>query len=149
MKKIISFLIVLVSLFALATAPISAKNITTETEYFEDGSYCVTEIVNEDKSFISRAISTTSGTKTDSYYSATGALLFTLSVRGTFNYNGTVARATASSYSYSINNTSWSFVGGSSSYTANRATANGTFEKAGAERTLSVTLYCDQDGNLS
>lgn len=150
MKKIIALVTILVSLFVLFIIPISAKEVTTEIEYFEDGSYRITEITVEEPILATRVISTKSGSKTDTYYSASGNNLFSLTVRGTFNYNGTVARATASSYSYSINSSSWSFVSGSSSYTANRATAYGTFENSlGSQTDLSVTLYCDQDGNLS
>lgn len=149
MKRLVSILLLIVSIFTLAVLPTVAEERRTEITYYEDGSYCVTEIIIAENA-MNRAISTKTGTKTNTYYSATGNTLFSLSVRGTFNYNGTVARATASSYSYSITSSAWDFVSGSSSYTANRATATGTFENSlGSEKTLSVTLYCDQDGNLS
>ena len=148
MKKLTLLTITIILLLSMLFIPVSAKEAITEVEYFDDGSYCVSEIVVDD-SLASRTIYTKSGTKTNTYYSASGNALFSLSVRGTFNYNGTVARATASSYSYGINSSLWSFVSGSSSYTANKATATGTFSSLGNQKTLSVTLACDQDGNLS
>jgi len=148
MKKLTLLTITIILLLSMLFIPVSAKEAITEVEYFDDGSYCVSEIVVDD-SLASRVIYTKSGTKTNTYYSASGNALFSLSVRGTFNYNGTVARATASSYSYGINSSLWSFVSGSSSYTANKATATGTFSSLGNQKTLSVTLACDQDGNLS
>lgn len=148
MKKVLSLVILIVTLFSLSIIPVSAKEVTTITEYLEDGTYFI-ETVEEETSYGVWAISTKSGTKTRTYYSASGSALFSLTVGGTFNYNGTVARAIDSSYSYGINSSLWSFVSGSSSYTANKATATGTFSSLGNQKTLSVTLACDQDGNLS
>ena len=147
MKKIISILTIIISLITLLVFPVSAKEISTETEYFENGYYCITETEETTTTWGLFAISTKSGSRTRTYYNGATAL-FALTVHGTFNYNGTVARSTASSYSYSIYNNNWSFVSGSSSYSANYATATGTFRLLGVSNDISATLYCDQDGNL-
>ncbi len=147
MKKFISIILVVLVFLSLCS-PVLAKEDSTTIEYFDDGSYIITEIVETHNNVSPYAISTKSGYKTVNGYSDSGAKQFSLTVHGTFNYNGTVARATASSYSYSISNSAWSFLNGSSSYTANNATATGRFTSYGNTKSVSVTLYCDQDGNL-
>ncbi|MDY2983051.1 MAG: hypothetical protein SOT00_06725 [Eubacteriales bacterium] len=61
---------------------------------------------------------------------------------------------TASSYTYQIHNSSWSFSSGSASKSGNTATAKGTFARKVLgitvdSKTLTVSLSCDKNGNLS
>ena len=71
-----------------------------EITYFDDGSYCISRIV-EYSSPASRAANTVAeGERALDYYSASGDILFTLTLYGTFTYDGNTARATSADYDY-------------------------------------------------
>lgn len=112
-------------------------------------------IVNETSYYIDTIYGNTSarsilnGQKSRSYYDS-GKLAWTLTVNGSFSYNGTSSSCVGSSVTYTINDASWSKVSTSSSTNGNTATAYGSFRKNnGQTSSTSVSLSCDRNGNLS
>lgn len=123
----------------------------TEITYFEDGSYLVTEITEDTGGSMARITNAKSGTKTTSMYNAAKKLLFSLTVHGTFTYDGSSAWATNVTYSYTIDNSAWSFDSGSCSKSGPKVTATATFDYLSfvQSRTLTVSLTCSPTGSLS
>ena len=127
------------------------ENTTAYITYFEDGSYCVTTITEYPTALSTSAAGQTKrGSKTVCDFDSSGKQLYSLTVYGTFTYNGSVAKATASSYSYTVDNSSWSFVSGSSSIFGACADATASFKLLGIiTKTLDVRLMCSPSGVLS
>lgn len=153
MKKIFIVLLAILILFSISI-PASAqeKIISSVRTDFEDGSYCVTTIVADLESICgtNAALSTKSGTKYCSYYDTNNSLQFTVSVRGSFTYNGTTANATSSQYGYHISDSNWFFVSGNATLSGATATSTCTFRlSSGTYKTLSVSLTCSAAGVLS
>ncbi len=155
MKKLISLCLCTTLLLCLlpcvAFAEEDPTGQSTVVAVFEDGSYCVTTIIQEEVASSSRASTQIkTGTKAKNYYNASGVLQFTLIVRGTFSYDGSTATATKAQYGYSISQTAWTFVSARTTRNGATATAIGTFRQSGTyDRTLSVSLTCSPDGVLS
>lgn len=89
-----------------------------------------------------------SGTKSAVYVSS-GVTIFSVSVTGTFSYDGSTAKATKASgsvYTYvedAVIISSNAYTSGASAY----ATASVSYESATLSKTVKLT--CDKDGNLS
>lgn len=150
MKKVLSILFAALFLLVLIpSAPVKAET-TTDVVYFEDGSYVVTVL----QEYSTRSTNQKSASKSQKYHASNGELACTLTVHGTFRYDGTTATCTASTYTHQIHNNSWSFSSGSASKSGNTATAKGTFARKVLgitvdSKTLTVSLSCDKNGNLS
>lgn len=158
MKRFLSIFLCAVLLLIPFTSLASAAEadtgeITTSyVTYFEDGSYRITTITEYPTNSSTRATEQTKrGSKTARNYDSSGNELFSLTVYGTFTYNGVTAKATASYYSYTVDNSAWKFSGGSSSCSGASVTATATFKLLGfiTSRTLTVTLTCSPTGVLS
>lgn len=154
-KALTSFIVaVLVILCLIPTAYASEyplpKNIETEISYLPNGCYIVSTIVEDTtpSSFFG-TMQTKSGSKTKTVHSATGDPLYSITVYGTFSYNGNYAIANKSSYSYTDESPLWSFFDGSSSCSGSTVTATGVFESTFTTKTLNVSLSCSANGALS
>lgn len=155
-KRLFSLLAVVLIVFsctvsaACAAEYPAAQVVKSETVFLPDGSYIVTTIVEENAHMSAfAATQTISGSKTNAAYSAAGNFLFSITVHGTFSYDGRSAKAESASYSYSCGSSSWSFVSGSAFCSGATATATGTFTSALETKTLSVSLTCSANGTLS
>ena len=138
------------SLSGISNATTSASEVSTAKIVFSDGSYCISTIEELFESGCIRSAQVKSGRKTSHYYTANNELQFSVTVQGTFEYSGTSAIATSSNYSYTIANTQWRFVSGSSRTTYNCAVATCIFSSQNiADKTYSTTLYCSPTGVLS
>lgn len=126
-------------------------NSKTEVTYFEDGSYLVTVITEDSGASMARITNAKSGSKRTALYSSTNDLLCSLTVYGTFTYDGSSALATNSTYSYTVDSSLWSFDSGSSSKSGPKVTATATFNFLSfvQSRTISVSLTCSPTGTLS
>lgn len=150
MKKVLSILFAALFLLVLIpSAPVKAET-TTDVVYFEDGSYVVTVL----QEYSTRSSNQKTASKSSTLYDPNGRSVATLTVRGTFRYDGTTATCTASTYTHQIHNSSWSLSSGSASKSGNTATAKGTFARkvlgiTTDSKTLTVSLSCDKNGNLS
>ena len=118
--------------------------------FFEDGSYVTIEITCIE----TRATSTRTGNKTYTYHNSEGEEEWKAVLRGSFNYNGATAVCTSSTCTVTIYNTNWYTVSKSTSKSGPTAKANLTMglRYVGVtidEKSYTITLSCDPDGNLS
>lgn len=135
----------LISTFCFPVCATSEQSVT----YLEDGSYYITTITVFPSVQTGRAASSISGQKTRDFYNSSREKLYSLTVIGSFTYNGSSAIATGSDYDYSIQMSTWSFVRGSASCSGASATATATFRLLTATVPATVTLTCSANGTLS
>lgn len=152
MKKtiLISLIAALISC-AVFCFPVGATS-TTETtvEVLDNGDYIKTYITYYDTN--TRA-ATKSGSKTSEYVNSDGEVMWSVTVHGTFTYNGTTSSCTSASHSTTAPGDNWSIKSSSSSksgYCAS-ATATATHKQifTSKDYTRTVNLYCSPYGILS
>ena len=161
MRKIFAFLLTFI--MALSTTcvafagemPAPSSTYPVEYEYFDDGSYIVTTITEEPAVSFARATSTKTASKTATYKSSSGASLWSVTVTGTFSYNGSSAKCTAVTGKASSNSSYWKVSSPSCSKlnASASATAIGKQYNTSGAITRSVsrtaTLSCSASGKLS
>lgn len=151
-KRLISLLLV-ACLFvtALSFSTVAVERPQQTVTYFDDGSYVVTTIT--EIAYTSQYSLTQSKTKSASknrdFYDANDELIYSLTVYGTFTYDGTTAEATSATYSYDTHGSGWSFKSGSASCSGATAKANATFKNGLLTGSASVSLTCSPTGVLS
>lgn len=131
-------------------------------EYLDNGDYIKTVLTVVPLETEVTAYATTSSTlkrkvatKTAYYVNSAGEDLWSVSVTGTFEYvPGTLCSCTAATASAATYSSSWKVGTATASYSANTATGTATGTRYWAfipadKLTLSVTLTCDVNGNLS
>lgn len=151
-KKILAYLCFILSLCLCLSPSVYAEDsqrilVSQYTETYEDGTSCVVSVYQDVAP--TRTSGTISGTKNYDYKDISGSVAWTLTVYGSYSYNGVSATCTSVSCGYSIADSSWSRVSTSKSRSGNTATAYGTFAKGGQNQSASVSLSCDANGNLS
>ena len=154
MKKLFAlftacFLILAVPLPVYAQQP---EIISTEIIPQADGG--VLEITLTQDSVSTRAAQTKSGTKTVSKKNASGQVMWSASLKGTFTYDGKKATCTSSSITVNIRATSWKLSSKSAGKTGNKATGKVVMKQyyqgqATHTETQSITLSCSPSGALS
>lgn len=153
MKRFFVAILTLVMLCSVMfCTPVSAASFTesnTVVEYLENGDYIRTTI-----SWVENSTrSTKTAEKTKEHVSANGNILWTVTVRGTFYYNGSTSSCTAVSHSTTAPSSYWTIKSASSSKSGNKATATATATlKVGSttsDETMTVTLTCSVNGTLS
>lgn len=154
-----SMLCLLLMIFILAAAVVPTVNAqaapatssVTEVELLPNGDRIETELITYEQPF--GAKSTKSGQKTKSYKNSSGAVMWSVTVYGTFSYNGSTATCTSATRSTTCPGSGWSIVSSSASKSGNTATATATakYSSNGVNynRTLSVSLSCSPNGTLS
>ncbi|HIQ86041.1 MAG TPA: hypothetical protein IAD33_00975 [Candidatus Scatomorpha gallistercoris] len=150
-KRIFSLFVAVVLVFSISIQPVQADDgpVSTEIIYLDNGVYIVSEIYKLDINLLSGA-ETTSGSKINRAYDSNDNLLFTVTVNGTFEYDGSSAEATRATYNYHIYGDGWRFDGGRAYCDGATAIADVTFSKALlSDANLIVTLTCSPDGELS
>lgn len=153
-KRILSTLLVCGIVAGFLCTPAWAADYSENSQtvvFFADGSYLVTTIVSDAQAVMSErgAVNTKSGTKHYDYYNGSRELMWTFRVHGTFTYDGRSAEATFADYSYDIYDSSWSFDGGSASYSGCTATASGSFSHFFISVPVTISLTCSPKGVLS
>ncbi len=152
MKKTLALTLLLTILCCtIFCFPASATETTKVTvEKLDSGDYIETIITYYETD--DRA-ATKSGSKTANYKNSDGDTLWSVTVNGTFTYNGTTSSCTSSSHSATAYASKWSIKSVSSSKSGNCATATATATLQGLlyskDYTLSVNLYCSPYGILS
>lgn len=149
MLTMLSFVLFLPSV-SLADTRKEAEEVS-ETVFFEDGSYLVTEIIRVDSG---SKDSTIKANKTSSYYGNNGVLLWKVVLSGSFSYTGTSSvctNATCSSFFY---DSAWSEKNSSSWYSGNTAYCSATIVRKILGITVytipvSISLSCSSTGELS
>lgn len=154
MKKCLSFVIALITVFSLLAIPSAFAQdapITNEPQIiqYEDGSYLVISI----ETSYARVAGVTK-TKYATYHGKDGTSEWKMELTGTFTYNGTTAICTASSCSVSIYDTDWYVISKTASKSKNVAYATAVLGRKVLgvkvdEKTYNLTLTCDANGNFS
>ncbi len=157
--KILS--LILIFTFTLSVPFSTAKASDTDSteapdsvtyEYFDDGSYIMTTITILPST--ARTTNYVTATKTGAYLNADNELLWSVTVTGSFKYTGTTSTCTDASVSTTFKSSAWKLVSSSASKSGNTATAtaDGKYYFVGlpvATRSITVTLTCDKNGNLT
>lgn len=148
----VALIFTLIICFAFCTSASAVQATKTETtiEYLDNGDYIETIITYYETN--SRA-ATKSGSKTSNYKDGNGDTMWSVTVNGTFTYNGTTSSCTSVSRSTTAPGTNWSIKSSSctkSGYCAS-ATATATYKTllTSKDYTMTVNLYCSPYGILS
>ena len=150
MKKVSRMLILFISCCAIFFASVGASNvekISSARIDLPNGDYVIETVVEDDT--MTRATNTKSGHKTSVYYNSNDVAIFGVRVDGTYTYTGSTSRATSSTATVYVYDSSASYVSKSASYASNYATATGKVKYNYVTIPRTVTLYCDRNGNIS
>lgn len=153
MKRLFTLLltILMLSCSVLCTAATETPLSGTKTtiEYLENGDYIKTVITWEESN--TRASKTAS--KTATFYNNSDVAIWSLTVTGTFTYNGTTSSCTSCSHSTAIHQAGYALQSASSSKSGNTATATGvavtTLAFVSMELPITTKLTCSANGTLS
>ena len=126
-RRIISLCIAacILTIMMIPAASAAENSSSCETVCFDDGSYMVVTI----QEGVERASNTKSGNKVYTYYTSDDELVWKVTLRGSFTYNGTTSSCTSSSVSINVIDDSWYTVSQSADKTANEAHAVVTMGK--------------------
>lgn len=147
-KRIFSFICAMAVLltcipFALAA---DSPNTTVSVRYLENGDYIVSELTQYPA--LTRS-SKTAGDKSDTYYTASGKRVVTLTVYGEFSYTGSSSEATNADYSIT-RHTSEVTINSKRAYTSGKsAIAKASFTCSDVSDSMTVKLTCSSTGKLS
>lgn len=134
---------------------------SSSTELLDNGDYIETVISSElslpDNILNISTLSTsktTTKTKTTYYKNSFGSVMWSVSIKATFTYNGSTSKCTRCSHSTTAPGKSWSIKSSSSSKSGNKATAKATATHTDSDGsknniTKSVTISCSPSGKVS
>ena len=159
-RKITVFFIIIVLVIACvpeASIKASEKGFHDRNiVWFEDGSYCISDIVvenavtiNGNRHVVRSATKTRTATKYNKYYNADDELQFIVGVTARFKYDGQSAVAQNSSYGYDVIDARWTFLAGESYCDGASASANCSFGAPSETKRISVTIVCSPDGRIN
>lgn len=142
--------LILGAIFCLpANAAQTVEKTETTIQYLDNGDYIETVITYYETN---SRVATKSGSKTSTYNSG-GEDKWSVTVNGTFTYNGTTSSCTSSSRSTSVYASNWSIKSSTASKSGNCASATATATHkillVSSDYTLTVNLYCSPYGILS
>lgn len=160
-KRIVYTSVVFALLFAFVF-PVSAAekdsgvpSLSYIEEVFEDGSYFQVTIIETSSDAVRRATNTKTGSKVYNYVDSNHKSLWTITVKGSFTYNGSTSKCTNSSVSVKSYVSNWTVSGakawksGSTAY----ASAQGKMKNVLGQTTRTVnkqvSLTCSPSGKLS
>lgn len=130
------------------------RDSSTSIEILDDGSYIetITETTTSINPFA--VTSTKSGKKTSSHKDSSGKIFWTVTVNGTFSYNGTSSKCTSSTVSTTCPSSIWKLTNKSASKSGATATASAIAKRYTNNiitKTInrSVSLTCSKTGKLS
>lgn len=152
MKKILVFTLLLTLLCCtIFCFSANAKEITeTSIKLLKNGDYIETIITCYDTN---TKAATKSGSKTSNHKNSAGEILWSVTVYGSFTYNGTTSSCTSVSRSTSAPGSNWSIKSSSCTKSGNCASATATATYKGVftseDYTRTVNLYCSPYGILS
>lgn len=149
MRRFLLLVVAILMLFSTFTLCASAKEpedmlLSRSIEYLDNGDYIVTEIYQP----MAQPFSGTNGYKSSTYTTSSGTRVFTVTVYGTFSYNGSTSSATSASASVDIYAANASFVSKNAYTSGATAYATGTVNYGGVNITRTVSLTCDKNGHL-
>lgn len=156
MKKtfilLFSSLFIFASTFSVKASEIQSINSTDIIETFDDGSYIESFTEENIITSFSRSSSTKSAQRTYTYKSSSGKILWTITVTGTFTYNGSSSSCTKASVSTTCPSSTFKLA--SKKATKHNSTATASFKQYNDSvylRTVthSVSISCDKNGKLN
>ena len=89
-----------------------------------------------------------SGSKTKNYKNRNGEIMWSVTVYGTFSYNGRTSTCTSASKSTTAPGSLWSIINSSVSKSGNTATARAVARYTSKDYSMSVSLSCSANGSL-
>ena len=116
---------------------------TSETIYFEDGSYAVIETVVDEQ--VTRASKNKKASSTYTYYNSNKVKQWSLKLSASFSYNGSEAKATISR---TVDH-GWACSSKSATRSGATATGKGTFKKGEQQKSCSIKLTCSSTGKIT
>ena len=130
--------------------PVSALDQKKEIIKLDNGYYLETII---EETSMARAANQKTARKTANYKNAQGAIMFSVTVTGTFTYTGSSSTCTKSVAEASSKNTNWKISSKSASKSGNKATAKAIAKRyvdgvAVETQNCTVTLICSSNGSL-
>lgn len=160
MKK--TFITVMILAFSLlfctmkSTVAEASTPSGTEIEYFGDGDYLETTISNTPDLFSMISVNSASKeitkTKTVKYKNSNNKVLWSISIKATFTYDGSSAKCVRYSHSASVYAKTWSIKSITSSKNGNSATARAIAIHSGNDSkqfTKTITIKCSKTGVIS
>lgn len=152
-KKVSVFILTLIFCISVPFGAMaqSAQTVDTEIEYYEDGSYLVTQIESGISLFASGSKTVT---KYSSYYNSDSEIQWTLYLKASFTYTGSSATCTSASPSYKIYDSAWKVTKAEVSRSGRTATGDYVVKKYWLgiiTKTIPVKIIatCDNNGNIS
>lgn len=150
MKRIISLVLLVVSLLSVLPFTGNAEENGLQKILFDDGSYFLISVETMD----TRASGIKSGSKKFSYYSSSDELLWDVILRGTFSYSGVSSACESVTAQVTIYNSSWYEVSKTVSKSGSTAYCEAVlgYKLVGItmnKQSASISLTCDANGNLS
>lgn len=152
MKRMVWAIICCALISALMIPVASASEMSDDAEviYFEDGTYLRIVIIESQ----TRAAGTEAGQKYYDYYSSEGTLLWRVILKAQFSYDGTSSECISASSVVLIENDEWYTISKTASKSGNTATGKVTMGRKMLgvkvdERSVTLSLTCDKNGNLS
>ncbi len=141
--------IMLISLFltsSYAGEDVVGNESTSETIYFEDGSYAVIETVVDEH--VTRASKNKKASSTYTYYNSNKVKQWSLKLSASFSYNGSEAKATEATISRTVDH-GWACSSKSATRSGATATGKGTFKKGEQQKSCSIKLTCSSTGKIT
>jgi len=154
-QKLVALLTIFVLIAVMTTTAFADTGLTTkqvEKEYYQDGSYAVIETTVEQHNDVTllAAAKTKSAHTTYTYYNTNDEKAWDFTLNGTFSYNGTTAKATASSTSYNIYVSGWKCSDKKAWTTGATAKGSATFTyKSLMSKDVTLGLKCSASGTVS
>ena len=154
MKHKLTTFIMVLALISVFAVPAFAEGTdgsytTRETKYYEDGSYdvIVTTIDVPQVSLFATTKSKTVST-TNHHFDENKVKQWDFTLKGTFEYNGSTAKATAASCSYTIFDSKWKCTTKNSWTSGATAKASATFKWI-ASVDVTIGLKCSPSGTIT
>ena len=157
-KKIFTIALTLILALSTATSTASAAQpdtlYTTVSDADENGNYFETTIEIVPTVSMLSTTQTKTAKKTTSYKNSSGTVLWSITIKATFSYDGKTSKCTSCSHSTNVSASGWTISNASSSKSGNSATATATAKyqrsnEATQKHTKSVTIRCSANGTIS
>lgn len=158
MKKFIKRSFIFIFLLSVLFSPISVYAndtiLSSQKKYLENGDYFEITTIEHDTNNFFATSKTITASRTAKYVTSSGKVCWSVTVTGTFTYNGSTSKCTASKVSASSNNSNWRIASKNSSRSGNTASATATAKRYNGSNvvqtaTKTVKLSCSKNGSLS
>ena len=144
-KRRIAFALFIVLCMGCFTFPARAANIQSERIDFEDGSYAIVTTVTSN---VQRSV--TGDSKIYTHYDGNDKRCFSYILYATFSYDGEESEAETVDYDVDIYQRGWDISSHSEWTSGDTAYGRAVFtDPDGGRHSVSLSLTCDEDGNVS